>query len=103
MLLVKVALSGISPSPGRDRKKPSWRLRRAAQKAHEINGHLLRDLLVTQVQLDEMWSFIRRKHAQQAAPDGSSELSEDGDGSGCGSVLPQNSVLSLRPLSATDV
>ena len=40
---------------------------------------LARDLPVTQVQLDEMWSFIRRKHAQQAAPDGeSSELSEDG-------------------------
>src|SRR5438132_12328927 len=54
-------------------------LRRAAQKAHEINAHLLRDLPVTQVQLDEMWNFIRRKHAQQAGPDGeSSELSADG-------------------------
>ena len=41
--------------------------------------HLLRDLPVTQVQLDEMWSFIRRKHAQQADPDGESpELSEHG-------------------------
>ena len=41
--------------------------------------HLLRDLPVTQVQLDEMWSFIRRKHAQQAGPDGeSTDRSEDG-------------------------
>jgi IS1 family transposase len=56
-----------------------YRLRRAAQKAHEINVHLLRDLPVTQVQLDEMWRCIRRKHAQQADPDGASpEWSEDG-------------------------
>jgi IS1 family transposase len=56
----------------------AW-LRRAAQKAHEINAHLLRDLPVTQVQLDEMWSFIRRKHAQQAGPNGESmQWSADG-------------------------
>jgi IS1 family transposase len=54
-------------------------LERAAHKAHEINMHLLRNLPVTQVQLDEMWSFIRRKHAQQAEADGESpDLSEDG-------------------------
>ena len=54
-------------------------LRRAAQKAHEINAHLLRDLPVTQVQLDEMWGFIKRKQAQHASPDGeSTEGSEDG-------------------------
>src|SRR4030095_15497269 len=53
--------------------------RRAAQQAHEINAHLLRDLPVTQVQLDEMWSFIRRKQGQQAVSDGESmEGSEDG-------------------------
>ena len=79
MLLVKVALSDISFVLGvTEETVLEWR-RRAAQKAHEINGHLLRDLPVTQVQLDEMWSFIRRKHAQQAEPDGeSTELSEDG-------------------------
>lgn len=79
MLLVKVALSDISFVLGvTEETVLEWR-RRAAQKAHEINGHLLRDLPVTQVQLDEMWSFIRRKPAQQAEPDGeSTELSEDG-------------------------
>jgi len=41
--------------------------------------HLLRNLPVTQVQLDEMWSFSRRKHAQQAEADGESpDLSADG-------------------------
>jgi IS1 family transposase/transposase-like protein len=79
MLLVKVALSDISFVLGVTEETVLAWLRRAAQKAHEINGHLLRDLPVTQVQLDEMWSFIRRKHAQQADPDGESpELSEDG-------------------------
>ncbi|WP_428160995.1 hypothetical protein [Desulfobacter sp.] len=54
-------------------------LNRAAQKAHEINTNLLRDLPVTEVQLDEMWSFIKRKHAQQAEADGESrDQNEDG-------------------------
>jgi IS1 family transposase/transposase-like protein len=79
MLLVKVALSDIGFVLGVTEETVLEWLRRAAQQAHEINAHLLRDLPVTQVQLDEMWSFIRRKHAQQAGPDGESpELSEDG-------------------------
>lgn len=79
MLLVKVALSDIGFVLGVTEETVLEWLRRAAHKAQEINAHLLRDLPVTQVQLDEMWSFIRRKHAQQAAPDGESpEGSEDG-------------------------
>jgi IS1 family transposase len=73
MLLVKVALSDIGFVLG------VTAVRRAAQQAEQINAHLLRDLPVTQVQLDEMWNFSRRKHAQHAGPDGeSSELSADG-------------------------
>lgn len=79
MLLVKVALGDIGFVLGVTEETVLEWLRRAAQKAHEINAHLLRDLPVTQVQLDEMWSFIRRKHAQQVGPDGeSTEFSEDG-------------------------
>ena len=79
MLLVKVALSDIGFVLGVTEATVLEWLRRAAQQAHELNIHLLRDLPVTQVQLDEMWNFIRRKHAQQAAPDGeSSDLSADG-------------------------
>jgi IS1 family transposase len=79
MLLVKVALSDIGFVLGVTEETVLAWLRRAAQKAHEINAHLLRDLPVTQVQLDEMWSFIRRKHAQQAGPDGeSTQWSADG-------------------------
>jgi IS1 family transposase/transposase-like protein len=79
MLLVKVALSDIGFVLGVTEETVLEWLRRAAHKADEINAHLLRDLPVIQVQLDEMWSFIRRKHAQQAAPDGESpEGSADG-------------------------
>jgi IS1 family transposase/transposase-like protein len=79
MLLVKVALSDISFVLGVTEETVLEWLRRAAQKAHEINVHLLRDLPVTQVQLDELWNFIRRKQTQQADLDGeSTELSEDG-------------------------
>src|SRR5215831_13740409 len=66
MLLVKVALSDIGFVLGvTEETVLEWR-RRAAQKAHESNAHLLRDLPVTPVHLDEMWSFIRRQRAQQA-------------------------------------
>jgi transposase-like protein len=79
MLLVKVALSDMGFVLGVTEETVLEWLRRAAQKAHEINTYLLRDLPVTQVQLDEMWNFIRRKQALQAGPDGeSTEWSEDG-------------------------
>src|SRR5437588_157022 len=79
MLLVKVALSDIGFVLGVTEATVLEWLRRAAQKAEEINAHLLRELPVTQVQLDEMWNFIRRKHAKEAGPDGeSTALSEDG-------------------------
>jgi len=79
MLLVKVGLSDIGFVLGVTEETVLMWLERAAQKAHEINAHLLRDLPVTEVQLDEMWSFIKRKHTEQAEADGeSSELSEDG-------------------------
>jgi IS1 family transposase len=79
MLLVKVALSDIGFVLGVTEETVLQWLRRAAHKAHEIKAHLLRDLPITAVQLDEMWHFIRRKPAQQAEADGeSSDRSEDG-------------------------
>jgi hypothetical protein len=72
MLLVKVGLSDMGFVLGVTEETVLEWLRRAAQKADEINAYLLRDLPITQVQRDEMWSFIRRQHAQQAGPDGES-------------------------------
>ena len=90
MLLVKVALSDMGFVLGVTAATVLEWLRRAAQQAHEINAHLLRDRPVTQVQRDEMWSCIRRKHAQQAGPDGAStEGSEDGRQWGWLSFAPE--------------
>jgi len=63
MLLVRVDLTGISFVLGVTEETVLAWLRRAAQQAEAINQHLLRALPVTQVQLDEMWNFIERKHA----------------------------------------
>jgi IS1 family transposase/transposase-like protein len=79
MLLVRVDLSGISFVLGVHEETVLAWLVRAAVQAHEINAHLLRDLPVTQVQLDEMWNFIERKHARETDEAGESlPAGEDG-------------------------
>lgn len=69
MILVKVALSDISVVLGVTEETVLAWIERAVQQAEEMNAHLLQDLPVTKVQLDNMWGFIRRKRAQQARPD----------------------------------
>src|SRR5712691_3321527 len=65
MLLVRVNLAGIGLVLGVTEETVLAWLRRAAQQAEAVNQHVLRNLSVTQVQLDEMWSFIARKHARE--------------------------------------
>ena len=78
MILVKVSLSGIYFVLGvKEETVLEW-LGRAYQKAEEINKILLKDLSVTEVQLDEMWSFVKRKISKQAddeteSPDGAED------------------------------
>ena len=79
MLLVRVDLAGISFVLGVTEETVLAWLRRAAQQAETINRHLLRNLPVTQVQLDEMWNFIERKHACETDATGESlPANEDG-------------------------
>src|SRR5712691_5436536 len=79
MLLVRVDLTGICFVLGVTEETVLAWLRRAAHQAEVINRHLLRDLPVTQVQLDEMWNFIERKHACETDATGESlPASEDG-------------------------
>src|SRR5713226_6407910 len=79
MLLVRVDLTGIGLVLGVTEETVLAWLRRAAHQADMINAHLLRDLPVTQVQLDEMWNFIARKHACETDTAGESlPDSEDG-------------------------
>src|SRR5215831_3391418 len=72
LLLVRVDLTGISFVLGVTEETVLVWLRRAAQQAEEINRHLLCALPVTQVQLDEMWNFIGRKHARETDETGES-------------------------------
>src|SRR2546430_3080111 len=79
MLLVRVDLAGISFVLGVTEETVLAWLRRAAHQAEVVNQHLLRALPVTQVQLDEMWNFIARKHACETDAAGESlPDSEDG-------------------------
>ena len=76
MLLVRVDLAGISFVLGVTEETVLAWLRRVAHQAEAVNRHLLRHLPVTQVQLDEMWNFIARKHARE--PDEEGESGPDG-------------------------
>lgn len=73
MLLVRVDLSGITFVLGVTEESVLEWLSRAAQHAERINQHLLRELPVTQIQLDEMWNFIKRKHSTQDTAQGESQ------------------------------
>src|SRR5712664_1073452 len=72
MLLVRVDLAGISFVLGVTEETVLAWLKRAAHQAEAINHHLLQNLPVTQVQLDEMWNFIARKHARETDEAGES-------------------------------
>jgi IS1 family transposase/transposase-like protein len=79
MLLVRVDLSGIGFVLGVTEETVLEWLGRAARQAEEINVHLMREVKVTRVELDEMWNFIGRKRSATATADGESvEASEDG-------------------------
>jgi IS1 family transposase len=79
MLLVRVDLQGISFVLGVTEETVLVWLKRAAYQSEQINCHLLRALPVTQVQLDEMWNFIGRKHACETDTAGES-LPDTADG-----------------------
>ena len=79
LLLCKVELTSVSFALGVTEETVFAWLRRAAEHSAAINQHLLRAVKVTEVQLDELWSFIARQQATQAAVDGeSTDASADG-------------------------
>ena len=79
MILVKVGLTDITFVLGvKEETLLNW-LDRAAKKAKEINTALLKNLPVTEVQLDEMWSYVKRKVSQSAVNENESPQDvEDG-------------------------
>ena len=75
LLLVRCELTAISFVLGMTEETVLCWLDRAALKAEEINQHLLRELRVPHVQLDERCSFIRRKSSAAAEARGESPAS----------------------------
>jgi IS1 family transposase len=79
LLLCKVELTAISFALGVTEETTLEWLRRASEKAEEINQNLLREVKVTHVELDELWSFVLRKRSAGAQAHGESpEESSDG-------------------------
>ena len=78
-LLVRVELAAISFGLGVTEETLIGWLRRAALKAEAINAHLLREVHVTPIQLDELWNFIARKCSHASDTQGES-LAESDDG-----------------------
>ena len=78
-LLVRVELTGMGCVLGVTEETVLVGLRRAAHQADARQRHLVRHLPVTQVQLDEMWNCIARKHARETDETGES-LPEGQDG-----------------------
>jgi hypothetical protein len=72
MLLVQVDLAGMRLVLGVTEATVSAWLWRAAAQAEAIHHHLLRNLPVTHVQLDEMWNFIERKYTHETDEAGES-------------------------------
>lgn len=79
MILVQVSLSGIAFVLEITEETILRWLERAYQKSQEINEALLKELPVTEIQLDEMWSFVRRKLSEKAQEEKeSSQEAQDG-------------------------
>jgi IS1 family transposase len=79
MFLIRVDLSGICFVFGITEETALMWLKRAARQADTVNAQLMRDVSVTEIQLDEMWNFIKRKRGEDSTPEGESpETSEDG-------------------------
>lgn len=66
LILVGTTITGISFALDYSEETILRWLSRAHKKAKEINKIILEDVTVTQIQLDEMWSFVKRKIRQEA-------------------------------------
>ena len=80
MILVSVGISGISFVLNVKEDTVLFWLDRAYKKADEINKTLLKEIPVTQVELDEMWSFVRRKISKTAETEEPESKQEADDG-----------------------
>ncbi len=61
MLVERGSIRGTARAMGVSKDTVSRWLGRAAEHSEEVSQHLMRDLHLTQVQVDEIWSFIQKR------------------------------------------
>lgn len=61
MLVERGSIRGTARAMGVSKDTVSRWLNRAAGHVEEVSRHLMKDLNLTQVQIDELWSFIQKK------------------------------------------
>lgn len=61
MLVERGSIRGTGRAMGVTKDTVSRWLDRAAEHAEEVSQYLMKDLELTQVQVDEVWSFIKKK------------------------------------------
>ena len=61
MLVERGSIRGTARAMGVKKDTVSRWLDRAGRHSEEVSQHLMRDLHLTQVQIDEVWAFIQKK------------------------------------------
>lgn len=61
MLMERGSIRGTARAVGVTKDTVSRWLERAGEHSEDVSQHLMRDLHLTQVQVDEIWGFIKKK------------------------------------------
>ena len=61
MLVEKGSIRGTARVMGVDKDTVASWLKRAGEHCEEVTDYLLRDLKLSQVQIDEIWSFVKKR------------------------------------------
>jgi hypothetical protein len=65
MLVEKGSIRGTARAMGANKDSVALWLKRAGEHCEEVTDYLLRDLNLTQVQIDEIWTFIKIEIADE--------------------------------------
>jgi transposase-like protein len=66
MLVEKGSIRGTARAMGANKDSVALWLKRAGEHCEEVTEYLLRDLNLSQVQIDEIWTFIKKREKSEA-------------------------------------
>ncbi|RCV65371.1 hypothetical protein C5S53_04115 [Methanophagales archaeon] len=66
MLVEKGSIRGTARAMGADKDSVALWLKREGEHCEEVTEYLLRDLNLSQVQIDEIWTFIKKRQKSEA-------------------------------------